>query len=165
LSMQIAIASGKGGTGKTLIATNLAAALAADSAQSVTYVDCDVEEPNGHIFFDSEPISESNAELPVPRINMERCNLCGDCADICQFNALAVLGQKVLVFESLCHGCGACVELCPERAITESPRIIGNIQKRAAGVLKFFNGSLNIGEALAPPVIRAVKKMSRLMAL
>jgi MinD superfamily P-loop ATPase len=155
--MRIAIASGKGGTGKTTIATNLAASLS-EQAKNVAYVDCDVEEPNGHIFLEPEIEKTSPVEIMVPHIDSSICSLCGECADVCRYNALAVLGNKVLVFESLCHGCGACSVLCPEKAVTEKPRTIGRIDIGMARGMRYYAGSLTVGEALAPPVTRALKK-------
>jgi len=155
--MRIAFASGKGGTGKTTIATNMAASLSADARECV-YVDCDVEEPNGHIFLPSASKEEIDVEVKIPSIDKEKCNLCGICADVCEFNAIAILGPEPLVFPSLCHNCGACFELCPENAITEIPRTIGRIETGSFRKLEVISGRLNVGEAMAPPVTRALKK-------
>lgn len=155
--MKIAFASGKGGTGKTTLATNMAASIAAEN-ERVAYVDCDVEEPNGHIFLPPVTTKDSDVTVMVPAIDKERCNLCGICTDVCEFNAIAILGPEPLVFPSLCHSCGACVELCPEQAITEIPRNIGKIKKGTSRNLEFFSGQLNVGEAMAPPVTRELKK-------
>ena len=155
--MKIAFASGKGGTGKTTLATNMAASIAAEN-ERVAYVDCDVEEPNGHIFLPPATTKDSDVTVMVPAIDKERCNLCGICTDVCEFNAIAILGPEPLVFPSLCHSCGACVELCPEQAITEIPRNIGKIKKGTSRNLEFFSGQLNVGEAMAPPVTRELKK-------
>lgn len=156
--MHIAFASGKGGTGKTTLATNMAAVLAANQG-GVCYADADVEEPNGHIFLNPSIGESIEVNVPVPIVNQAKCSLCGECADICQFNALAVLGDKALVFESLCHSCGACIELCPERAIDERMRPIGKITRGASGGIKFLSGCLQVGEAQSPPLIRTLKNM------
>jgi MinD superfamily P-loop ATPase len=155
--LKIAFASGKGGTGKTTLATNMAASIAAN-AKHVTYADCDVEEPNGHIFVSPDVTEKIDVEVGSPLIDKEKCNLCGVCADVCKFNAIAILGPEPLVFPSLCHSCGACIELCPEKAIAEIPRAIGKIKKGVFRQLNFLSGELNVGEAMAPPVTKALKK-------
>jgi MinD superfamily P-loop ATPase len=152
--MQIAIASGKGGTGKT----TLAVALAQAWDGSVQLLDCDVEEPNAAIFLSLENCAEQTVSVLVPVVDSSRCTGCGKCAAICQFNALAVAGKSVLVFDDLCHSCGGCARVCPEHAITEQPRSIGKIVRGQSGNIRFIEGRLNIGHAMAPPVIRAVKK-------
>jgi len=154
--MIIAVASGKGGTGKTLVATSLALSL--KDRGGVQILDCDVEEPNAHVFlkprFDrSEPVS-----IPIPRVDEEKCTHCGKCAEVCAFNAIAVLGQYVMVFPELCHGCGACSYLCPENAITEEYREIGVVEWGYSDGVEFAHGKLNVGEAMAPPVIKKVKQ-------
>jgi MinD superfamily P-loop ATPase len=156
--IKLAIASGKGGTGKTTVAVNLALAL---EDKNVQYLDCDVEEPNAHLFL--KPVIENSREIgiPVPKINFGRCNFCGRCAEVCAFNALAVFQDKVMVFEELCHGCGSCAYLCPEKAITEVERPIGLLEEGTAGGIKFAHGRLNPGEVMSPPLIEAVKKVSR----
>jgi MinD superfamily P-loop ATPase len=155
--LKIAIASGKGGTGKTTIATNLAVTLA-DSGKEVVYLDCDVEEPNGHIFIKPEIGQSIKVGQPVPEVDYQRCDFCGECARICQFNALAVVPDKVIIFPELCHSCGGCYHLCPRKAIKEIPREIGVINRGRGAGLDFVEGRLNIGEAMAPPVTRAVKQ-------
>ena len=152
--MIIAIASGKGGTGKTMVATSLALAIG-DGAQ---LVDCDVEEPNDHIFLRPTIEHREAVTIPVPDVNERRCTFCGLCADVCAFNAIAVLKERVLVFPELCHGCGACCYLCPEGAITEREREVGVVEVGRAGAVDFVAGSLNLGEAMATPVIREVKR-------
>jgi len=149
----ISVASGKGGTGKTLIATSLALSLESD----LQFLDCDVEEPNAHIFL--KPVIERQeiVAIPIPRVNEEKCTLCGKCAEVCAFNAIAVLPKKVLVFPELCHGCGACSYLCPESAIAEAGRDIGIVEMGYSGHIEFIHGKLSVGEAMAPPVIREVK--------
>ncbi len=157
--MIISVASGKGGTGKTTIAVNLAMCL-----ENVELVDCDVEEPNVHIFLKPAVEETSPSFIPIPVIDNEKCNYCGVCRQVCEFNALAVIkpGDKVkgsvLVFPNLCHGCGACFELCPEKAITEVNRETGKVEKGTARRISFIRGVLNVGETMAPPVIRQVRK-------
>jgi MinD superfamily P-loop ATPase len=152
--MQIAIASGKGGTGKTTLAVALA--LAWDGP--VQLLDCDVEEPNAALFLTLENQAENPVSVPVPAVDSSRCTGCGKCAKICQFNALAVAGKSVLVFTELCHSCGGCVRVCPEKAITEVTLPVGTIRRGQSGNIGFMEGRLKIGRAMAPPVIRAVKK-------
>ncbi len=151
--MILSVASGKGGTGKTTIATSLALSL--DNAQ---YVDCDVEEPNGHLFLRPDIERQQPVSIPVPRVDEAKCTHCGVCADICEFNALAVFPNVVMVFDNLCHGCGACTELCPEKAIHEVDHEIGVLEFGHAGELGFAHGILNLGEPMATPVIRRLKK-------
>ncbi len=151
----IAIASGKGGTGKTAVAVHLAAWLAG-RGEAVQYLDCDVEEPNGHLFL--KPVIETAepAAIPVPVVDNDRCTACGKCAAACEFNAVAML-KKPMVFTELCHGCGACTLVCPVEAIREEPRGIGTVETGQAGPIRFAQGRLNVGEPMSPPLIRAVK--------
>ncbi len=157
--MIISVASGKGGTGKTTVAVNLAL-----SIDNVQFLDCDVEEPNAHIFLKPEIKRRSKAYIPVPEIDESKCNYCGKCAKVCVYNAIAVLaGQDAkkgtnLVFAHLCHGCGACSALCPEKAIKEVNREIGVVESGSCGRIEFVQGKLNIGEAMSPPLIRQVKE-------
>ncbi len=153
----ISIASGKGGTGKTTIATNLAVAIARKGT-AVAYIDCDVEEPNGYLFLKPEITEKSDVTVPVPLIDSEKCTLCGDCSASCEYHAIAVLGKTVTVFPSLCHGCGGCSDVCPENAIHEMPRTIGRITRGVGMGVSTLEGRLNVGEALSPPVTRALKK-------
>ncbi len=156
--MKIAVASGKGGTGKTTIAASLAVVLAEKNIHT-TYLDCDVEEPNGHIFLKPEINCNYNVDVLIPEIDLNKCTFCGECSKICRYNALAVLSDKVMVFPSLCHSCGGCFFVCPEKAITEIPRTIGMINTGIGRKATFLDGRLNVGEALAPPVTRQLKKI------
>lgn len=157
--LRIAIASGKGGTGKTTVATNLAAALSR-AGREVMYLDCDVEEPNGRIFLKPTLDFRHEATVPVPRIDEKTCTHCGDCAEICEFNALTVLPERVMVFEDLCHSCGACSLVCPEKAVREIPRPIGVVNSGRGCRTGFVEGCLNVGEVQSTPLIRAVKDHS-----
>ena len=150
--MIISIASGKGGTGKTTVATNLAVAL--DSA--VQLLDCDVEEPNAHLFINPSFEETETVFLPVPEVDEEKCTYCGKCGEICQFKAIAVVNENVLVFAELCHSCGGCMAVCPEDAITETGRELGIIQKGHRNGIEFIHGKLRIGEAMSPPLIKKV---------
>jgi len=151
----IAIASGKGGTGKTTVAIHLAATLLFHR-RSVQYLDCDVEEPNGHLFLKPKIDAVESVGIPVPVVDAARCIACGKCAGVCEFNAIAML-KKPLVFPELCHGCGACALVCPVGAIRETPRAVGVAETGRAGCIAFAQGRLNVGEPMAPPLIRAVK--------
>ncbi|PKP61801.1 (4Fe-4S)-binding protein [Candidatus Atribacteria bacterium HGW-Atribacteria-1] len=155
--MIISVASGKGGTGKTTIAVNLALALAKDKEKNVQFLDCDVEEPNAHLFLKPVITNSESVKIPVPKIDDEKCNYCGKCAEVCVFNAIAVTKNKVLVFPGLCHGCGACTLFCPENAISEQGKEIGILEEGKAGSISFIHGRLNIGEPMAPPIIRKIK--------
>ena len=162
--MKIAVASGKGGTGKTTIAVNLAV-VALIRGKKAAYVDCDVEEPNGHIFLKPEIDAVSFVTIPVPRIDEQKCNGCGECGRICSFNAIAVILDKALVYSELCHGCGGCFLACLEDAIIEVPREMGRVESGKALVkdaggekkLDFVHGILDVGEAMPVPVIRDVR--------
>lgn len=155
--MQIAIASGKGGTGKTTVASNLAYIISQNGSR-VKYLDCDVEEPNGHLFLNPEIENKIEVSIPVPQIDESKCTRCGLCAKICQYKAIASLPKKVLVFPELCHGCGGCTEVCPENAIMETGREVGVIEVGMASQIQFVHGKLRIGEAMSPPVIRKVRQ-------
>ncbi len=157
--MKIAIASGKGGTGKTIISTNLAALLA-QKREPVTYVDCDVEEPNGHLFLNPRIDNTMTVGIPTPEIDQETCDYCGKCSEICYFNALAVLTDRVLVFPELCHGCGGCCLICPQQAITEINREVGTIETGSADGINFISGKLNVGQLMAVPIIRQIRRMT-----
>jgi MinD superfamily P-loop ATPase len=154
--MIISVASGKGGTGKTLVATSLALSL--KDTESVHILDCDVEEPNDHVFMKPEITHSQGVSIQVPRVDEDKCTYCGTCARVCAYNAIAVFGNHVLTFPQLCHGCGACSYLCPEEAIIEEGREIGILESGQSDGLSFVHGKLNIGEAMAPPIIRKVKE-------
>ncbi len=153
--MIISIASGKGGTGKTTLAVNLALSLPKTTVQ---LIDCDVEEPNSHIFLSPSIHQVSSIGMRVPRIDESKCTYCGKCAQVCEYHAIAVILKSVLVFDELCHGCGACSYLCPEKAIFEVDREIGIVQEGSSNGIAFVNGVLNIGEPMASPLIRKVKE-------
>jgi MinD superfamily P-loop ATPase len=168
--MIIAVASGKGGTGKTTVAVNLALSIAADtqgsadSAEpstfrpSLLFLDCDVEEPNAYLFL--KPIIERQEKVGIliPEVDYDKCTFCGRCAEVCAYHALAVVKQNVLVFPELCHGCGSCTLNCPEEAIHEVLNVTGVIEEGQVKGIRFAHGILNIGEAMAVPVIRELKK-------
>jgi len=193
-AMIIAIASGKGGTGKTTIAVNLALSIVADmqgnvdstdpsplrqaqgrlgsgrssprlrsgqAGQGLLFLDCDVEEPNAHLFL--KPTIERREEVGIliPEVDYDKCTFCGRCAEVCAYHALAVVKRNVLVFPELCHGCGSCSLNCPEEAIHEVLNVTGVIEEGRTGNIRFAHGILNIGEAMAVPVIRELKKRIR----
>ena len=156
--IKIAIASGKGGTGKTTIATNLVTQ-AARSGERVVYGDCDVEEPNGHLFLRPEISAGETFSLEVPAVVKERCTGCGKCGEVCVFSAIVVINKQVLTFPELCHSCGGCWLACPEDAIEQGDREIGAVETgNALGMVDFVHGRLRIGEAMSPPLIKAVKE-------
>lgn len=155
--MQIAVASGKGGTGKTTVALNLAH-IVSQKGTGVKYLDCDVEEPNGHLFLNPEIDNKRTVGILVPEIDESKCTACGLCAKICEFKSIAALADKILIFPELCHGCGGCKEVCPEDAISEISRDVGVIETGNASPIQFVHGKLRIGEAMSPPLIREVKK-------
>ena len=155
--MRIAVASGKGGTGKTTVATNLAF-VAARAGRRTAYVDCDVEEPNGHIFLKPQFEHASAVGTLIPRVDEDLCTHCGQCGEICQYSAIAAVEKAVLVFAELCHGCGGCSLVCPAGAITEVLHETGQVQVGRAGAVRFVHGRLNVGQPMSPPVIRAVRQ-------
>jgi MinD superfamily P-loop ATPase len=154
--MIITVASGKGGTGKTTVATNLAVAVESD----VQVLDCDVEEPNTHLFLKPEISDTTTATTPVPEIDLEKCTLCGECEKICQFKAIVVLGDTVLTFPEMCHGCGGCTAVCPAATIKEIGRELGVIETGHRKDVAFGHGRLRIGEAMAPPLIKKVRALA-----
>lgn len=156
--MIISIASGKGGTGKTTIAVNLALVLAENKKYKIHFLDCDVEEPNGHLFLKPVIQNKESVKVPIPKIDYLKCNLCGKCGQVCVFNAIAVTKEKVIVFPEICHGCGACTLLCPEKAITEEGREIGILEEGRTDSISFIHGRLNIGEPIAVPIIKEIKR-------
>jgi MinD superfamily P-loop ATPase len=152
----LAVASGKGGTGKTLVATSLALALKGEG--QVQLLDCDVEEPNAHVLLRPAITASHAVHVPVPKVDKEKCIYCGACSEACPYNAIAVMGEHILVFPELCHGCGVCTCVCPEKAISEEGRQVGVVEEGLAGHIRFVHGRLAVGEAMAGPVIRAVKR-------
>ncbi|HRZ87414.1 MAG TPA: ATP-binding protein [bacterium] len=159
--MIITVASGKGGTGKTTVAVALAMSL-----ENVQLLDCDVEEPNAHLFLKPSLTEQHDACMPVPAVDLSKCTYCGLCAKFCAYHAIAVIPPSssdkpgtVLVFDHLCHGCGACVTLCSAGAITERNKAIGTVASGSAGHVRFGNGTLKIGEIMSPALIRKVKAM------
>jgi len=154
--MIISVASGKGGTGKTVVATSLALSLI--DKDRVQLLDCDVEEPNAHIFLKPAITKSEPVYIQVPKVDEKKCTYCGKCAEVCAYNAMAVFPEHVLVFPELCHGCGACSYLCPEKAISEEGREIGIVESGHSDGIEFVQGKLKVGEAMATPVIRKVKE-------
>ncbi len=150
-SMQIAVLSGKGGTGKTLVSVNLAAV-----AERAQYIDCDVEEPNGHLFFQPQLLSEEIVTVRLPVVDATRCVGCRKCVDFCKFNALAFVKNKPFLFEEVCHSCGGCVLLCPEDALSEIEKPIGVIQNGVSEGVQVRTGVLHIGESSGVPIIRSL---------
>ncbi len=151
--MILSVASGKGGTGKTTVATNIA--LSIGNGQ---FLDCDVEEPNANIFLQATIKKHENVSKTIPKIDTERCDYCGKCAEFCAYNALAVVRSKVLIFPELCHSCGGCQLVCPKNAITWKQRVIGSIDYGKIKGIDVYQGMLNIGESQAVPVIKALKR-------
>jgi len=151
--MIISIASGKGGTGKTTVATNLARS----AGGTVRLLDCDVEEPNAHLFMKPEVDASRDFNVDIPVVDDTLCTYCGKCAEICQFKAIAVLPDTVLTFPELCHSCGGCFEVCPEDALSRGQRNIGVVEEGHTNGIRFVHGRMRIGEAMAPPLITAVK--------
>lgn len=150
--MIICVASGKGGTGKTTVATNLASSI----ATNVQLLDCDVEQPNAYLFLNPVFGRSETVTTPVPEIDMVKCTLCGKCGEICAFNAIAVVGETVLTFDDLCHSCGGCMAVCPENAISDKGRNVGELQEGKHNGIEFIHGKLRVGEAMSPPLIKKV---------
>ncbi len=152
--MRITVASGKGGAGKTSVAVSLALA----AGEGSLLVDCDVEEPNAALLLGVTAKEAEKATIPVPQVKEEACTFCKECSKACRFHAIMILPHKAVVFEKMCHGCGVCSFVCPENAIVEVPREIGRIGKATARKgIRLLEGRLNVGEAMAPPLIRQVK--------
>ncbi len=149
--MRVAVLSGKGGAGKTLVSVNLACAANAD-----TYLDCDVEEPNAHLFLRPRILAEKQIFVKAPRVDANRCTGCRVCVDFCRFNALALIRGKPLVFYEVCHSCGGCSLFCPEKAITEVDRRVGVVEEGKTGGLRVFTGRLDMGEISGVPIIKAL---------
>ena len=147
--MKIAVLSGKGGTGKTLVSVNLAAA-----AKESTYIDCDVEEPNGHLFFMPKDLQTEEISIKIPYVDSDLCNGCRKCVDFCKFNALAYIINKLIVFDEVCHSCGGCVLFCPEKALSEKEKVIGEVQRGVSENVTVMTGVLNTGEASGIPIIK-----------
>ena len=150
---KIAVLSGKGGTGKTTVSSNLA------KIQKSIYVDCDIEEPNGYLFLKPEIEKVKDVNVMIPNIDYDKCTLCGECTRACRFGALIKLIKKILVFDHLCHSCGACYEICPYNAINEIPKKIGAIRVGRSDDIDFIDGKLNIGEASGVPIIKEIKNL------
>jgi MinD superfamily P-loop ATPase len=159
INMRIAVLSGKGGTGKTLVSVNLTAI-----SKSSTYIDCDVEEPNGHLFFKPEGVQEKEISVKIPKVNNELCNGCRKCVDFCKFNALAYIKNKLIVFDEVCHSCGGCILACPEKALTEKEKVIGKVQKGTSDQVVIYTGILNTGEASGIPIIKKLLAEKNLQA-
>ena len=152
--MIVAVASGKGGTGKTTVAVNLALALGGP----LQFLDCDVEEPNAHLFLNPQITEAEQVHLLVPEVDEQRCTACGACGRACRYHAIVSLKTKPLVFPELCHGCGNCTLACKAGAIRETPRTVGVIERGRRNGIRFAHGRLNVGEAMAGPVIRALRR-------
>ncbi|MDW7669882.1 MAG: ATP-binding protein [Bacillota bacterium] len=146
--MKISVLSGKGGTGKTFLSVNLS-----QVASNSVYIDCDVEEPNGNLFFKAKDSTIENVDVPVPVVDQDKCNGCKECVEFCQFNALAYVGGKLKIFNELCHSCGGCSLLCPENALKEVDRTIGKVEFGFSDSIQIKTGELNIGEATGVPII------------
>ncbi len=153
--MRIVVASGKGGTGKTTVATSLALI----TGKNVRFLDCDVEAPNAALFLHPSLDNQQEVGILLPMVDESLCTYCGRCAEVCEFHAIAVIGKKILVFPELCHGCGSCTLVCPEKAIHERLEVMGILEGGAtASGVDFSHGVMNVGEPMAVPIIRALKK-------
>ncbi|HSL93032.1 MAG TPA: 4Fe-4S binding protein [Bacillota bacterium] len=153
--MNVAVLSAKGGTGKTLVSVNLASV-----AANATYIDCDVEEPNGHLFLKPKNVTICEVSVPIPIIDVQLCNQCRACVEFCRFNALALTGNRIRVFENICHSCGGCMLVCPQAAISERYRPIGNMQVGVSEDVRVISGFLEPGEASGIPIIHRLLRQS-----
>jgi MinD superfamily P-loop ATPase len=151
--MIISVASGKGGTGKTTVSTNLAL-----SSGKVQFVDCDVEEPNSNIFIKAKIKEKTDVTVKIPKINKNKCDFCGKCSEFCMFNALAVVPSNILLFSELCHSCGGCEIVCPKNVISWNEKVIGRIEHGRTNNIDFYHGLLNVGEIQAIPIIKELKR-------
>ena len=155
-NLTIAVLSGKGGTGKTLVSVNLAAA-----AEAAVYLDCDVEEPNGHLFFQPQITSEETVSAKIPRIDYDRCNGCRTCVDFCKFNALAFIKNKPVLFKDVCHSCGGCLLVCPQKALSEKNKEIGTLSSGHSENIRVLSGMMNTGIASGIPIIKELLSQCR----
>lgn len=153
--MKIAVASGKGGTGKTTVAL----ALADSMKKSSVYVDCDVEEPNAHLFLSPDLFMSQTVYSFIPEIDETKCNLCGKCEEICMFSSLVIIGKKLMTYPAMCHGCRGCELVCPEKAISEGKRELGSVEQGYSRQIRLLTGRLRIGEAMSPPLIKHLKSL------
>ncbi len=151
--MIVSVASGKGGTGKTTIAVNMAISL-----EDIQLIDCDVEEPNVHLFLNLEIVETKAVYIPTPVVDEEKCDFCSRCSSFCSYNAIAVVGEEVLVFPQLCRGCGGCSIVCPRKAISEVKREVGKVVRSRADGLEVLYGELKVGEPMPVTIINEVKK-------
>jgi MinD superfamily P-loop ATPase len=151
--MRIAVLSGKGGTGKTFVSVNLACA-----ADQALYVDCDVEEPNGHLFLKPQITASLPVTVTVPQVDADKCTACRECVDFCRYNALALIKNKLMTFYEVCHSCGGCILFCPEKALAEKEREIGVIEEGISGNVAVLTGCLNTGEVSGVPIIKGLMK-------
>lgn len=152
--MKIAVASGKGGTGKTTVALGLAAS----STRPVIYADCDVEEPNAHLFLNPEITDTEPVHIFIPLVDETLCTLCGECEKICRFSAIITMGKRIVTYPEMCHGCRGCELVCPEKAITSGKRELGNIISGKSGKIDLLYGNIRVGEAMSPPLIKKLKE-------
>jgi MinD superfamily P-loop ATPase len=155
--MILAVASGKGGTGKTTVSVNLARVLGSE----VALLDCDVEEPNAHLFLAGDLRGEENVTIPIPQVDESLCDSCGECGRFCEYHAIVSFGTTPLLFPEMCHGCGGCAKVCPRKAIREVEKRIGIVETVRAGNITLIQGRLDVGVATAPPLIHAVKSRLR----
>ena len=159
--MIIAVASGKGGTGTTTVATSLAMSIAADGSVGpgrLQFLDCDVEEPNAALFLKPVLTGREEVGILIPQVDLDKCTYCGRCAEVCVWHAIAVVGEKVLIFPELCHGCGSCTLNCPEDAISEQLNVMGTLESGTAESLDFAQGTMDVGQAMSVPIIRQLKQ-------